>query len=163
MAGHTERNMKMKEDKKLPRRIWLKTGWNVNYMMLDKLHYSLLKTKIQNIQCFCSLHFIWNLGRRDKTIIIKVILILISCEAKGKIGNLVDICSEAACGMQISMNQVGENVCAKHCLSEYRFHNQHQKTLKTEKGIFIFYKMPLFSEMKQKLSSTSAFQKLVHC
>lgn len=44
--------------------------------------------------------------RRDKTmsIIIKVVLIIISCGARGKIKNLGDICSETACGMQISMN-----------------------------------------------------------
>lgn len=145
MVGHARGSTKVEEGKTILRRIWLKTGWNMNQMMLDKLHYSLLQTKIQKIQFFCSLYFIWNLERKDKTItIINVILIIISFRAREKIGNLGDICSETACGMQISMNRVKENVCAKQCLSEYRFHNQHKKTLKTENDIFVFYKMPFF-------------------
>lgn len=55
---------------------------------------------------------------------------------RGKIRNLGGIYSETACGMQISTNYVKENVCAKHCLSEYRFHNQYMKALKIENDIF---------------------------
>lgn len=36
------------------------------------------------------------------TIIIKVILIIISCRAREEIGDLGVICSATACGMQIS-------------------------------------------------------------
>jgi len=49
MAGHTQESKKLEEDKTILRRIWLKTGLNMNYMMLEKLHYPLLQTKIQKI------------------------------------------------------------------------------------------------------------------
>jgi len=38
------------------------------------------------------------------TVVIIEILIIISCGAREKIGNLGDICGETACRMQISMN-----------------------------------------------------------
>lgn len=46
MVGYTQRSMKVEEDKTIVGRICLKTGWNMHYVMLDKLHYSLLQTKI---------------------------------------------------------------------------------------------------------------------